>query len=1044
MLEEMQNICKLLSTRTATLFLGAGINAGICNQNGEEFPLGTGLAKLICRDLLEDELLELTLDEAAEYARSRVGPQALNKYLFDLFSGFNPGLAHIAAVQVPWDTIYTTNFDDLLERAEQKAGQQVAGRIKVIMSLDTGLSHLREQDIPYYKLHGSIDLANTKEGRLILTREDYRHYEQFRRPLFKRLRRDLTNRTCVFVGYSMMDSNFRDILEECRKALGVKLLPLSYAIRPGFRQGEAEFWMDKYNVHLVDATAEDFLGQLRDTWFTEGHVVVPLEKREAHETFEADPSTRFPRITDCFFQALPEACTGLAEPRKFFLGAEPTWADIRDNIAPYRTLWWTVLETMFDELAEPTAAPSAYIVTGHAGTGKTTLLRSLAYTLAKEFDTMVLIHIGGTPLEAKELRPLVNETIDKRIVMLVHDAAEYAHELRQLYLDAVQLNLPLTLLLEDRTNQWNAVAPNIKDDFSPGVFELGALSREEIIAILDALKKHDALGSIASLDRGLQIAHFANLAHKDLLVALRELTSGSRFDLIIKDEYSKIPGVLAQKAYAYAAALGQVDLYIRHATLLRLLHCEAGELSKAVFKPTEGVLISSQFTGRSRHTIGYRVRTRHPVIASVVFSVAASDDIQKLELINSILSALDPGYHEDRQLLHSIIRRRELVKTLSSEEKQRGVYDLLAQLLPNNAYVFQHRSILEKDLGAVDAAIDFARKAKSSQPHNPAIANTLGLALEMAARSQKQPMRRQALLSEADSLFEMGINEEKGNPFGYLGRVYVLRQHLRNEQSVERRILLQAEILSTLEIGREETDNSPVIEREIAQEQKSLGELSDAIATLEEALKKQPSNERIADLLIQFVVRQGWEDKTLEAKNLLKAIEVANKSIVYSPNSWRLHRHLARLHTQEVNNVDLVTEHYEAAIRNNKKAVGLYVELAGYLFKKGKEKEARQFFIRANQLPVSSQAKHKIYNWFTDETGNRREFLGRINRMAGAGAFVLAVPENFEAFFWRRTGDTATLVKGDEIKFYVGFNCRGALAEIIEVVSGAIRRPKSG
>jgi len=305
-------------------------------------------------------------------------------------------------------------------------------------------------------------------------------------------------------------------------------------------------------------------------------------------------------------------------------------------------------------------------------------------------------------------------------------------------------------------------------------------------------------------------------------------------------------------------------------------------------------------------------------------------------------------------------------------------------------------------------------------------------------------MRRQALLSEAALLFEKGISEEKGNPFGYLGRVYVLRQHLLDDQSVERRTLLQAEILSTLETGREETDNSPVIEREIAQEQKSLGELGDAIATLEEALKKQPSNERIADLLVQFIVRQGQEDKALEETNLLKAIVVANKSIVHSPNSWRLHRHLARLHTQEVNNVDLVTEHYEAAIRNNKKAVGLYVELAGYLFKNGEYKKARHLFIRADQLPVSSQAKHKIYNWFTDEEGNRREFLGRVESMAGAGAFVLAVPENFEAFFWRRTGDTARLVKGDEIKFYVGFNCRGAVAEIIEIVSGSMRSRQSG
>ena len=203
---------------------------------------------------------------------------------------------------------------------------------------------------------------------------------------------------------------------------------------------------------------------------------------------------------------------------------------------------------MFDELAKPMAKASAYLVTGHAGTGKTTLLRSLAYTLAHEFDVMVLIHIGGTPLRAKDLLSFIKEKPDKRIVLLVHDAAEYPRELRQLYIDAIQHKLPLTILLEDRTNQWNMVASSIRSDFNPDVFELGSLSQEEIIRILDALEKHNALGRLASADRGQQIAHFANVADKDLLVALRELTTGTRFDCIIQDEYNKVPGSLARKA----------------------------------------------------------------------------------------------------------------------------------------------------------------------------------------------------------------------------------------------------------------------------------------------------------------------------------------------------------------------------------------------------------------------------------------------------------------------------------------------------------------
>ena len=604
MLQAMENICKLLSARRATLFLGAGISAGLRNPAGEDFPLGQELAKIICRDLLGDSLLDLTLDEAAEFARRAMGPGPLNKYLFKFFSTFSPGSVHDAAIQLPWDTIYTTNFDLLLEQAEKRLGSGAAGRLVPIVSVTTALGSLQEVDIPYYKLHGSVDLANTNEGRLTLTKEDYRHYDELRKPLFKRLYSDLSSRTFVFIGYAMRDANFREILEECRAALGVKTLPLSYAIRPSFREVEADFWLDKYNVRLVDATADVFLQQLRDTWFGEGHTVLPLEQREAYEVFEADDSTRFPKVGGCFFRLTPEACTGQATPQSFFLGSEPTWADIRDSIAPSRDVYWTLLDAIFEELAETTAGPGAYLVTGYAGTGKTTLLRSMAYMLSKDLHVPVLIHIGGTPLEVRDILPVVQETQERRLVVVVHDAAEHVQQLRQFYIDASRLKVPLTLLLEDRTNQWNMVAGSVKADFDPAVFELGGLSRREIVAILDALESYGALGRLGALDRGSQIAHFTNMAHQDLLVALRELTTGNKFDRIIADEYLKVSTELARQAYLYVAALGQVDLYIRNSTLLRLLNCDATALSDAVYKPTEGILLSNQVVGRSRHTIG--------------------------------------------------------------------------------------------------------------------------------------------------------------------------------------------------------------------------------------------------------------------------------------------------------------------------------------------------------------------------------------------------------------------------------------------------------
>ncbi len=109
----------------------------------------------------------------------------------------------LALVQLPWDVIYTTNYDNLVEQAAQLPSIVPAGRIVPVFSAKEEVSQFGESDVPYYKLHGSIEAANTDEGRLILTREDYRYYELNRKPLFTRLKRELLRRTFVFIGYSL-------------------------------------------------------------------------------------------------------------------------------------------------------------------------------------------------------------------------------------------------------------------------------------------------------------------------------------------------------------------------------------------------------------------------------------------------------------------------------------------------------------------------------------------------------------------------------------------------------------------------------------------------------------------------------------------------------------------------------------------------------------------------------------------------------------------------------------------------------------------------
>jgi len=227
--------------RTATLFLGAGVNGGITNESGVKMPLGDALSVEIASSLLASPGLDLPLVQTAQLARARVGEQQFNRFMYSFLSQFKPGRAHLSAIQLPWDSIFTTNYDLLIESAALAHEDIPAGTITPIYSQSTDISSLSESSIPYYKLHGSIDQANTPEGRLIIAQADYADYLRLRVPMFSRLRRDLARRTFVFVGYSLTDSNFLQLLEQCKQLLEMALLPPSYAVKRSFSDAEVAY-----------------------------------------------------------------------------------------------------------------------------------------------------------------------------------------------------------------------------------------------------------------------------------------------------------------------------------------------------------------------------------------------------------------------------------------------------------------------------------------------------------------------------------------------------------------------------------------------------------------------------------------------------------------------------------------------------------------------------------------------------------------------------------------------------------------------------------
>jgi Sir2- and TIR-associating SLOG family/SIR2-like domain len=192
----------------AALFIGAGMSR----------PAGY----LDWKSLLRECAIELGLDIDREhdlvavaqyYLNRRNRDRArLNKILKREFSKQGTFTENHSIIgQLPIDTVWTTNFDHLLEKAFEKEGKNVDVKWRD-QQIPTAVA---ERDVTLYKMHG--DIANPDE--VIICKDDYEHYAR-RHELFQnQLASDLLSKTFLFLGFSFTDPHLDYMLGHLRSLL---------------------------------------------------------------------------------------------------------------------------------------------------------------------------------------------------------------------------------------------------------------------------------------------------------------------------------------------------------------------------------------------------------------------------------------------------------------------------------------------------------------------------------------------------------------------------------------------------------------------------------------------------------------------------------------------------------------------------------------------------------------------------------------------------------------------------------------------------------
>jgi hypothetical protein len=184
--------------------------------------------------------------DIAEYFKETVGVYGYFGFLREKYrKNVKLSRLHHALGKLPIKTIFTTNYDKLLEDTYRK----YTGQEPSVIIFPQQLGYIDDSEVRIIKLHGDIDHPLS----LVLTRSDYAAYATKHREFVQVLHGGINSHTMLFVGFGLQDKNFRRIFEDAR-TLYDSTNREAYAIMVGVNPIQCEIWK-KMGLKIINVNS---------------------------------------------------------------------------------------------------------------------------------------------------------------------------------------------------------------------------------------------------------------------------------------------------------------------------------------------------------------------------------------------------------------------------------------------------------------------------------------------------------------------------------------------------------------------------------------------------------------------------------------------------------------------------------------------------------------------------------------------------------------------------------------------------------------------
>jgi tetratricopeptide (TPR) repeat protein len=727
---------------TPILFTGAGFSSSARNIRCGNLPTGGQLKDLLWNLCFPGKPYDgsSTLQDVFDVAHVR-HPAELRDLLqenFTVEAGSVPEW-YRTVLSLPWHRVYTLNIDDLMDAAQRRFSLP---RPIVPISAMTGrlraLETATEKRLDCVHLNGTLDDA---PHNVTFSVSQYAERMSRDQPWYSQLIEDIVTRPVIFIGTQLDEPPLWQYIQKRLDRGGgalEELRPKSYLVSNSLPEAR-QITLRQHNVVFVASAAEAFATD----------VLAPAASASASGlSFLAASSS--PRTSDDLLEVAVLATEAAGTTSDFLFGAEPTWDDIRSARAIVRSCDRELADIALRQRAAG-GLVGYILVEGTAGTGKSTLLKRLALTLAaKEPVAWVDKFTATSPRTISDGM----RTPSAPRVLFIDDADVYGSQISPLLREiCTESNVPLVVVGVTSARVDRVINPAILKDIPQASLVVPNLQDREIEDLLAVLERENCLGTLLPKPRADRLRVLREKCNRQLLVAMIEATSDEEFSVKIADEYLTMDPE-AGKIYAVIAlASAQRFDLTKHEILLSL-----GGIKNSTLNALETLV---------RRRLVYKIRAgtyvlRHHVIAEELVKQLGKQGVLgelMVDLVWAVATELDDFYTNNsprRRLVRRLINHDFLRETIGYEEAQHYYQQLEKVLSPDFNYWLQ-RGSLELENGRLDAAERYISNARGINDRDLNTQAEYAYLLMMKANNEPRSPRARGMIDEAEAMLRANI-----------------------------------------------------------------------------------------------------------------------------------------------------------------------------------------------------------------------------------------------------------------------------------------------